>query len=310
MGKVFCAPLQGYTDKVYRETHARLFGGVDAYYTPFVRLEKKGFRNRDVRDVTSGEEDHTHVIPQLIASTPDEFRLIVHLFQEKSHKEVNINLGCPFPMQARNHKGAGLLAYPDEAALLLETVKEFPEISFSVKMRLGWDHVEESLALLPLLNRLPLSHVVMHPRLGIWQYKGELDMEGFSRFYEACEKPLLFNGDLVRLEEIRSIEERYPKLMGVMIGRGLLASPWLAVEYVSAKPLSLEEKRAKLIAFHASLLDSYSTRLEGGEHQILTKMKTLWDYLLPEADKKLRKKVLKSNSLISYRAAVADLLNH
>ena len=39
------APLQGYTDSVYREAHAQIFGGVETYYTPFVRLEKTGFRN-------------------------------------------------------------------------------------------------------------------------------------------------------------------------------------------------------------------------------------------------------------------------
>ena len=50
-------------------------------------------------------------------------------------------------------------------------------------------------------------------------------------------------------------------------------------------------------------------RLEGGEHQVLSKMKTIWDYLLPEADKRLRKKVLKSTSLTSYQSAVKDLLS-
>ena len=45
------APLQGYTDSVYREAHAQIFGGVETYYTPFVRLEKGGFRNKELRDL-------------------------------------------------------------------------------------------------------------------------------------------------------------------------------------------------------------------------------------------------------------------
>lgn len=28
------APLQGYTDAVYRLAHARIFGGIDTYYSP------------------------------------------------------------------------------------------------------------------------------------------------------------------------------------------------------------------------------------------------------------------------------------
>ena len=39
MAVIHFAPLQGYTDSVYREAHTRVFGGVDTYYTPFVRIE-------------------------------------------------------------------------------------------------------------------------------------------------------------------------------------------------------------------------------------------------------------------------------
>lgn len=35
------APLQGYTDAFYRNAHAACFGGIDSYYTPFVRLERQ-----------------------------------------------------------------------------------------------------------------------------------------------------------------------------------------------------------------------------------------------------------------------------
>ena len=38
------APLQGYTKAIYRNAHDAFFGGVDTYYTPFVRLEKGNFR--------------------------------------------------------------------------------------------------------------------------------------------------------------------------------------------------------------------------------------------------------------------------
>ena len=38
--------------KLPGETFMRKFlVGIDAYYTPFVRIERGGFRNRDVRDI-------------------------------------------------------------------------------------------------------------------------------------------------------------------------------------------------------------------------------------------------------------------
>lgn len=61
------APLQGYTEVFYRNAHAACFGGIDTYYTPFVRLEKGGFRHRDVRGIEPGNNQVPHLIPQLIA---------------------------------------------------------------------------------------------------------------------------------------------------------------------------------------------------------------------------------------------------
>ena len=182
-------------------------------------------------------------------------------------------------------------------------------MSFSLKLRLGWEQPDESLALLPFINSLPLAHVTLHPRIGLQQYKGAVDIEGFSRFYEACTLPLFYNGDLGSLEDIHSITDRFPALKGVMLGRGLLSHPWLAAEYANGKTLSATEKQTRLVDFHRLLAEQYSLRLEGGDHQILAKLKTLWDYLLPDAEKRLRKKVIKSNNLTVYYSAVKELLS-
>ena len=236
------APLQGYTDSVYREAHAQIFGGVETYYTPFVRLEKTGFRNKELRDLVPEANTSASLVPQMIAVSPEEFRRIAGLFRVSGYRHADINLGCPFPMQARQHRGAGILPYPDEVKVLLETIFEFPEIQFSVKLRLGWDSPEEAQALLPFLNGLPLTHLTLHPRIGTQQYKGKTDLSAFSRFYDSCTLPLFYNGDIRTLPDIRSLTGRFPRLKGIMIGRGLLSSPWLATEYISDTPLTAQEK--------------------------------------------------------------------
>ena len=170
------------------------------------------------------------------------------------------------------------------------------------------DSPEEAQALLPFLNGLPLTHLTLHPRIGTQQYKGKTDLSAFSRFYDSCTLPLFYNGDIRTLPDIRSLTGRFPRLKGIMIGRGLLSSPWLATEYISDTPLTAQEKIEKLSAFHTLLLAGYSFRLEGGEHQVLDKMKTLWDYLLPDAEKRLRKKILKSSRLADYQEAVRNLI--
>lgn len=303
------APLQGYTDAIYRSAHARIFGGVASYYTPFVRLEHGDFRRKDVRELDADNNRGVNLTPQLIASTPEKILRILALFIEKGYKNVDINLGCPFPTLAKRHNGAGLLPYPDEVkALLMAAIEAHPEIQFSVKMRLGWEDANECMALLPLLNSLPLSHITMHPRLGKQQYKGEVDLEAFQRFYAECEKPLIYNGDLLTLEDIENISNRFPRLGGLMIGRGLLANPALAIEYQQGAPLSPKEKIEKIRLLHADVFSQYGNLLEGGDLQLLTKMRTFWEYLLPDGDRKAKKVIHKTSKLSNYQAAVSNLL--
>ena len=61
------APLQGFTDAPYRNAHETVFGGVDTYYTPFVRLEKgESFRNRELRDIEKENNTVHHLVPQFL----------------------------------------------------------------------------------------------------------------------------------------------------------------------------------------------------------------------------------------------------
>lgn len=303
------APLQGYTDAIYRQAHARIFGGIASYYTPFVRIEHGDFRRKDVRELEAENNRGVVLTPQLIASTPETILHILSLFIEKGYQKVDINLGCPFPTLAKRHNGAGLLPYPDEVKALLNAALEaHPDIRFSVKMRLGWEDAAECMALLPLLNSLPLSHITMHPRLGKQQYKGEVDLEAFQRFYAECEKPLVYNGDLLTLDDIERIESRFPRLAGLMIGRGLLANPALAIEYQQGEPLSPQAMMEKIRLLHADVFSQYGNLLEGGEQQLLTKMRTFWEYLLPDGDRKAKKVIHKTSKLSNYQAAVSNLL--
>lgn len=303
------APLQGYTDVIYRNAHAACFGGINAYYTPFVRLEKGTFRHRDVRGIEPGNNQVPHLIPQLIAPTAEKAEKILSLFIEKGYKEADINMGCPFPILAKRHNGSGILPYPEEVKALLSLITKYPQISFSIKMRLGWEDPEECLKLAPIINELPLRQVVMHPRLGKQQYKGEVDLKAFEAFQHVCKHPLIYNGDINHIEDIHRIQEQFPGLAGMMIGRGLLANPALAWEYQQNRTLEFDEMKEKIQSMHTYVYEEYIEQLKGGDLQILNKMKAFWEYLLPNADRKLLKAIHKSTNLHKYTQAVHAFFN-
>lgn len=77
------APLQGYTEAFYRNAHATVFGGIDTYYTPFVRIEKESFRNKDVREIDFANNHVPHLVPQLIAPSAEKAETILSLSLKK-----------------------------------------------------------------------------------------------------------------------------------------------------------------------------------------------------------------------------------
>ena len=298
------APLQGYTEAAYRNAHQTTFGGIAEYYTPFVRYEKGVFRNKDVRDISLSHNTTSHLVPQLLANDLSKAESILALFIDNNYKRVDINLGCPFPMIAKRHNGSGILPYPDEVKELLRVVTNHPEIEFSVKMRLGWENPDECIALAPILNDISLKHITMHPRLGKQQYKGTVDLTGFDAFDDICRHPLIYNGDIETIDDIDRIHRMFPQLAGVMIGRGLLANPALALEYSSGILLTEKEKIERVKQLHKAVYEQYEVQIEGGEAQLLNKMKTFWEYLTPLIGSKCGKRIQKAKTIELYLSEI------
>lgn len=316
MFKILFAPLQGYTTKAYRRVHAEFAGGIDAYYAPFLRVENGIPRAKDLRDL-DGEDVRTvaKTVPQIIANSVEEFRILADALLHKGFNEIDFNMGCPFPMQVNHHRGSGLLRDTKTVTAIMEEIaersskpdekanKSAPSVKFSVKMRLGQDCADEAFELLPILNSAPLAHITIHPRLGKQQYKGALDFEAFDRIYAECKLPLYLNGDITTVERIRELESKYPKLSGVMIGRGLLANPLLAIEYKSGKTWSEQERQKIVLKMHATLMED-ACRTYQGASQILSHLQSFWEYQEGNIPKKIFKKIRKAGNVEEYRAAV------
>ena len=305
---LYMAPLQGLTEAPFRNSFEKNFGGVDAYFTPFVRQEHGGPRRKDLRGLEPDANAVPRLVPQLMAASADEADLLLRPIAALGYREFDLNLGCAFPAMAKKGKGCGILPHPERVADLLGIAGRHPEYAFSVKMRLGYEDAEECMRLLPVLNAARLSRVTVHARTGKQQYKGECDLAAFARFAAECRHPVVYNGDVRTLEAIGSLQRDFPFLQGVMLGRGLLAAPWLAAEYRQGEEWTTEARLAALRSLHRDVFEAYSQRLEGGEGQLLTTMKGFWDYWYPEGDRKWHKKISKSTKLADYLQAVSCLL--
>ena len=304
--EIHFAPLQGYTDFEYRRIHARHCGGVDTYYTPFIRWEKGGIREKDIRDILPENNEGLHLVPQIICADTDEFNRLADAIQELGYGEMDLNMGCPAPMQTKLMRGSGILPYPTLVSALLKEMERRPEVRFSAKMRLGLEGKEEWRELSGMLNSSCLKHLTVHPRIGKQMYKGEVDMDAFNEVYSSIHIPIIYNGDVTSMEQVSSLLERYPDLPGIMMGRGLLARPTLAQECLMGKEMPHEERMSILMQMHEDML-GYCTRKYKVDSQILLHIHSFWEYQESQLERKTWKKIMKAGNMKNYLEAIRKL---
>lgn len=304
--KIFAAPLQGYTEASWRCAHFSSVGGVDSYFTPFLRVEKGQIRNRDLRDISPEKNIGVPVVPQAIFSDVDELRLVAQAAIDAGYSRLDLNLGCPFPPQWKKGRGAGMIPRIDIMAKVSEFIKQSPDLYFSIKMRLGVEESAEYRALMPLINDMPLEYITVHPRVARQQYSGDLHFDEFAHFCSRSAHPIIFNGDLQSVEDIDHIRTLFPQIAGVMIGRGLLARPSLAAQWRNRESTLQDADAALLLLIHDKIYSEYQTTL-CGDSQILSKIKPYWDYAQSVIERRIWKAIHKSTTLQRYHQAIAPL---
>lgn len=304
--KISLAPLQGYTDWVFRQAYEKCIGGVDEFYTPFLVLQNSGeVRTSHKREVEPFLERNNRLVPQFLAGSIEEFQFFETYFSELGYQKMNWNLGCPFPMVTRKNKGSGLLPYPERIKEILENAYS-GKINLSIKMRLGLEDKSEIFPVLNAIKDFNVDEIIVHPRIGKQMYKGSADRDCFEQIQGNFKKTIAFNGDIERLEDYDSLISRFPDLKHVMIGRGVLKDYWLPAKIKGIDIPSANERKLALRKMHDEIFSTYSSFLSG-DNQILQKVKPFWEYFSSqfEEERKVYKGIKKSGGLKKYHDAVS-----
>lgn len=313
-------PFQGITDAPFRNVFKRHFGGVDKFYTPFFTgiHKEEHAKNLQGEEIDPRYNNVETLTPQILSTDADEILRFAKQCQQLGYKEINLNMGCPFPRVANKKRGCGLLPYPDKVENMLDRVFDEIDIKFSVKCRLGYFNPEEIDAIIPIFNKYPLSELIIHPRIGKQLYKGEADVERFKALIPSINAPLVYNGDIVSVESfvrINGILNGGPSagsgacktVEQFMLGRGILAHPFLA-EQIKNDIADSDDKTERL---HNYVIDLYEDRLRhaGGSPKVLGRMKELWSYLMNsfEESQVVWRKIKKINALKEYEDAVETI---
>jgi tRNA-dihydrouridine synthase B len=307
---LYLAPIQGVTDALFRKVYHRHFGGVDAAIAPFINPQRHSTAKENwLADVFPENNPDLPVIPQVLNTDALEFIALAQRLHDLGYTHINWNLGCPVPMVAKKKRGSGLLPYPEMIVALLEHILPRLKVELSIKTRLGYHQRQEILALLPLLDAFPLKEIIIHARLGKQLYRGEVDLDGFALCRKLSRHTLVYNGDITDIAVFNMLTGRFPWENRWMIGRGVLADPFLALS-LRGKHISTQDRLKKLEEFHTDLYQGYSRRLSGPGH-LLGRMKQLWIYLIASFPhkQKILKKITRASTEQHYLQAAAELFS-
>lgn len=310
--KIYQAPLQGATDFSYRAAFSRVFGGIDKFFIPYISYGKgREIKKSQLREVFPENNTALPVVPQVLFSDQAELLDLVGILIGFGHAEINLNLGCPYPMATNRGRGAAWLEKPEQLKDMLEVLfsKDLPA-KFSVKMRTGMTDNKDAKSIFKVLNEFPLEEIIFHPRTASQMYAGKANPELFQEAVSLVKHPLVYNGDIQSISDFEEFKVIFPEQNSWMIGRGMLMNPALPS---GMKGIEFEKKelRRKMRELHDLLLESYSGRLDGSGH-ILMKMNQFWTYFCEsfENPHKAMKLIKKAGNQNKYNAAVAEIFSN
>ena len=294
---IYLAPIQGFTDFVYREAYSQLFTNIDTFFIPYISVKNNKIIKRYEREIIKNNNPQKSVVPQVLAKDTDEMLFLSSLIEDTGYNEINLNLGCPFPMVTNRGKGAGFLPHPEKLRTLLSGFFENSNLKLSIKLRAGLNSPKEIESIIPVLNDFPLTEIIFHPRIAKQLYKGEVNDSAFEFAIKNLEHRLVYNGDIFTLTDYEKCQQKFPETDNWMIGRGVLMNPFLPVE-ISNISVSNEERIEKLKEFHRLIIEGYTETMDNAGN-ILNKMKQFWSYFsfsFPN-QKKVFKAIKKSRNL-------------
>jgi tRNA-dihydrouridine synthase B len=199
------------------------------------------------------------VYPQLLANEEEFIRISVPRLESWGAKAIDINMGCPVKKALKHNYGVALMGDPEYAAEVVRMTVQHATVPVSVKLRAsGVRTVDLAEDQKPLSNReknrlaekktevdfeylanfieglyrAGASWITIHPRTAEQMRRGEANWALVKRLKEHfkstpyANRGIIANGDVQTREDIRNMFEE-TGADRVMIGRALMAKPWL-----------------------------------------------------------------------------------
>jgi len=220
------APVAGHTDTLFRQAVKQL-GGCGLVVSELVSTEGMTRHQERAFHLTHFEECERPIAIQIFGSDPVRMAESGVMVQEMGANIVDINLGCPVKKVVKQRGGSSLLRELPLLESILTAVRKAISIPLTIKIRSGWDRDSINAPdVLRLAENSGVEALTIHGRARCDLFGGQADWSVIARVKENARIPIIGNGDVFSPEDAARMF-RETGVDGVMMGRGVLANPWL-----------------------------------------------------------------------------------
>ena len=293
---VIQSPLAGVTDKIFRK-FIRRWAPESLLFTEMINATSLNL-GYGVEKINLIQKEEGPVGIQLFDNRPYSVAEAAKESESSGAYIIDINMGCPVNKITKKGGGSALLKDPSLAVELVKRISNAVKIPVSVKTRIGWSDKDKNIKeFLLRLQDAGANMFTIHGRTREQGFNGKADWPFIRELKEGLEIPVIANGDIYNAND--AIEcLKITKADGIMIGRGVLGTPWIIGEIDSAlkglqdfkKPTT--EEKLRLIIEHIDDLI-----FEKGEHGLLMARKHIaWTCKNFDGAQNLRKNLIKAKS--------------
>lgn len=261
---IMMAPMEGVIDATMRELFSAI-GGIDRMVTEFVRisntvLPEKVYKKYCPELVHQSHTKHgTPVYVQLLGDNPDLLAQNAQRAAKLGAIGIDLNFGCPAKTVNNHGGGSVLLKQPERIYQITHAVKKIlPEdIPLTVKIRLGYEDSTQAIDIAQAAADANATQLAIHARTKTQGYKPPAYWQDIASIKEAVDIDIIANGEIWTIDDLQRCMQQ-SNCSKIMLGRGLVASPELALfaKGVIEKSLSWADILLLLAHYHKMLQDN------------------------------------------------------
>lgn len=223
---IVLAPMVGISHSAFRSL-VQGEGGVGLLFTEMLAAKRLPHDSELCSPLLIRDESEKPLVYQIIAANEATIDPAVEKLHKLGAQGIDLNLGCPAPVQRRQGAGAMLAGNHMQLCKVLRALRKSTELPVSVKIRLGHRlAVDELRAFCLFLEAEGVDMITIHARLNGEKFCRKPRWAVIGEIKDAVSVPILANGGIFSTADARRCLE-LSRADGVMIGRGAVERPWL-----------------------------------------------------------------------------------